>query len=115
MRDSAHDEYATSDTEHQVTDAAAAEWEAMLDQSSEHDLGLDSWGYPINAHGNRTRVLNQDEIDSLLGFDDPIPFSIKFDLDWRKFLFGVRFKWHVILIYPFPFVEIKITLPHPHP
>ena len=43
-------------------DAVAAEWEAMLNS----DGGEDDDG----GGGVSTRVLNQDEIDSLLGFDD---------------------------------------------
>ncbi|MBF0268491.1 MAG: flagellar motor switch protein FliM [Alphaproteobacteria bacterium] len=44
--------------------AAAAEWEAMLGEEDNPDMAA--------AGGGResTRVLNQDEIDSLLGFDD---------------------------------------------
>src|SRR5689334_6118257 len=47
-------------------DAMAAEWEAML--GGAEDGGDDFMG----GGGNResTRVLNQDEIDSLLGFDE---------------------------------------------
>jgi len=41
-------------------DAAAAEWESLLEEDGEDDL---------NAGGGSGRVLNQDEIDSLLGFD----------------------------------------------
>ena len=46
-------------------DAVAAEWEAMAEDaaSSEDDTAEATGGAP-------TRVLNQDEIDSLLGFDD---------------------------------------------
>jgi len=50
-----------------VTDAAAAEWEAMLGQSD----AASGAAAPAAAGGAQsTRVLNQDEIDSLLGFDD---------------------------------------------
>ncbi len=48
-------------------DAMAAEWEAMLcgaDDSGDSDSG------GVGAPRESTRVLNQDEIDSLLGFDD---------------------------------------------
>ncbi|MBF0335989.1 MAG: flagellar motor switch protein FliM, partial [Alphaproteobacteria bacterium] len=48
-------------------DAMAAEWEAMLGG------GDDDEGVPAATGGGpreSTRVLNQDEIDSLLGFDD---------------------------------------------
>src|SRR5438552_10428938 len=46
-------------------DAMAAEWEAMLG-------GGDDDGGAMGGGGGResTRVLNQDEIDSLLGFDE---------------------------------------------
>ncbi|MBM3513056.1 MAG: flagellar motor switch protein FliM [Alphaproteobacteria bacterium] len=49
-------------------DAMAAEWEAMLGGGDEAAAGGDGGG----AVGGResTRVLNQDEIDSLLGFDE---------------------------------------------
>lgn len=43
-------------------DAMAAEWEAMADGDDDDDM--DQGG------GQATRILNQDEIDSLLGFDD---------------------------------------------
>jgi len=48
------------------TDSMAAEWEAML--GGANDPGDD----PLGGGGGResTRVLNQDEIDSLLGFDE---------------------------------------------
>ncbi|MBF0373507.1 MAG: flagellar motor switch protein FliM [Alphaproteobacteria bacterium] len=48
-------------------DAMAAEWEAMLGGGDDDD------GAPASSGGGpreSTRVLNQDEIDSLLGFDD---------------------------------------------
>lgn len=44
-------------------DAMAAEWEAMADGDDDDD-DMDQGG------GQATRILNQDEIDSLLGFDD---------------------------------------------
>ncbi|MCR6631178.1 MAG: flagellar motor switch protein FliM [Magnetospirillum sp.] len=47
-------------------DAMAAEWEAMLGAGDESGGGGDDAGAPKDS----TRVLNQDEIDSLLGFDD---------------------------------------------
>ena len=49
-----------------ATDAAAAEWEAMLNQA---DAPPSEAAAPSGG-GQATRVLNQDEIDSLLGFDD---------------------------------------------
>ena len=49
-----------------VTDAAAAEWEAMLGQT---DAAAGTVA-PAPGGAQATRVLNQDEIDSLLGFDD---------------------------------------------
>ncbi len=49
-----------------TTDAAAAEWEAMLGQTDAAQ-GIVA---PAAGGGQATRVLNQDEIDSLLGFDD---------------------------------------------
>ena len=45
-------------------EAMAAEWEAMLGGGEEDDMGAAMGG------GESARVLNQDEIDSLLGFDD---------------------------------------------
>ena len=45
-------------------DAVAAEWEAMLGAEGGEEGEDDGEG------GVSTRVLNQDEIDSLLGFDD---------------------------------------------
>jgi flagellar motor switch protein FliM len=50
-----------ADTEPNQDDAAAAEWAAML----EKDEGAAASGEPTEAQ----RILNQDEIDSLLGFD----------------------------------------------
>lgn len=51
-------------------DAMAAEWEAMLGGDSGGGGG-DSGGSSSSGSGREsTRVLNQDEIDSLLGFDD---------------------------------------------
>ncbi len=47
-------------------DALADEWESMVGGGSD-DLDIDDDG---GAGGASTRVLNQDEIDSLLGFDD---------------------------------------------
>ena len=46
-----------------VADSMAAEWEAMLGGDDEDELG----GFGADSS---TRVLNQDEIDSLLGFDE---------------------------------------------
>lgn len=46
-------------------DSMAAEWEAMLGGDDDDDLG----GMGMGADQS-TRVLNQDEIDSLLGFDE---------------------------------------------
>jgi flagellar motor switch protein FliM len=45
-------------------DDLAAEWEAMVDGEDDGDAAADGAGR------ESTRVLNQDEIDSLLGFDD---------------------------------------------
>jgi len=50
-----------ADTEPNQDDAAAAEWAAML----EKEEGAAASGEPAEAQ----RILNQDEIDSLLGFD----------------------------------------------
>ncbi|HLN25791.1 MAG TPA: flagellar motor switch protein FliM [Patescibacteria group bacterium] len=50
-------------------DAMAAEWEAMLGASDGDDSGGGDDGGGMSG-GASTRVLNQDEIDSLLGFDD---------------------------------------------
>jgi flagellar motor switch protein FliM len=51
-----------------ATDAAAAEWEAMLGQT---DAAQGTVASTLGGGGAQaTRVLNQDEIDSLLGFDD---------------------------------------------
>jgi flagellar motor switch protein FliM len=47
------------------SDAMAAEWEAMLGGGDD-----DAGGGGGDAPKDTTRVLNQDEIDSLLGFDD---------------------------------------------
>ena len=47
-------------------DAMAAEWEAMLGGADEEDDD----GFGGMGGGESTRVLNQDEIDSLLGFDE---------------------------------------------
>ena len=49
-------------------DAMAAEWEAML--GGAHEGGDDLLGGGGGAGRESTRVLNQDEIDSLLGFDE---------------------------------------------
>jgi len=54
-------------------DAMAAEWEAMLGDSDGGDGGGGGGGQVMAGGGGgatSTRVLNQDEIDSLLGFDD---------------------------------------------
>jgi flagellar motor switch protein FliM len=50
-------------------DAMAAEWEAMLG-ASDDDGGAGGGDDGAMPGGASTRVLNQDEIDSLLGFDD---------------------------------------------
>ena len=44
----------------------AAEWESMLGDDDEDDAADE----PAVSSGPSARVLNQDEIDSLLGFDD---------------------------------------------
>jgi flagellar motor switch protein FliM len=49
-------------------DDLAAEWEAMM--SGDDDAGGGGGGGGDSGAGQSTRVLNQDEIDSLLGFDD---------------------------------------------
>ncbi|WP_412558703.1 flagellar motor switch protein FliM [Thalassospira sp. MIT1370] len=46
----------------------AAEWESMLGDDDEDDGGGDDMAAEMG--GGSARVLNQDEIDSLLGFDD---------------------------------------------
>jgi flagellar motor switch protein FliM len=52
-------------------DAMAAEWEAMLGSDGGGDGGDSGGGGSSSGSGREsTRVLNQDEIDSLLGFDD---------------------------------------------
>ena len=53
-------------------DDLAAEWEAMVGGDDGDDDGDDDGGDAAAAGTGResTRVLNQDEIDSLLGFDD---------------------------------------------
>ena len=49
-------------------DALAAEWAAMSDAPQDDSLfGADTGD---SGGGGSARVLNQDEIDSLLGFDD---------------------------------------------
>lgn len=48
-------------------DALAAEWEAMMGSGDDGGAGTD---VGVAAAPEATRVLNQDEIDSLLGFDD---------------------------------------------
>jgi flagellar motor switch protein FliM len=47
-------------------DALADEWEAMVAGGDDDDVAADD----LAAGGQSTRVLNQDEIDSLLGFDE---------------------------------------------
>ena len=47
-------------------DALADEWEAMVAGGDDDDLAVDD----LAGGGQSTRVLNQDEIDSLLGFDE---------------------------------------------
>ena len=49
------------------SDAMASEWESMLGGEGEGETAEAADG---QASGPSTRVLNQDEIDSLLGFDD---------------------------------------------
>ncbi len=51
-------------------DAMAAEWEAMLGGGGGDEDGGDVEVGSMGAPRESTRVLNQDEIDSLLGFDD---------------------------------------------
>ncbi|PCJ57571.1 MAG: flagellar motor switch protein FliM [Rhodospirillaceae bacterium] len=50
-------------------DRLAAEWEAMADED-ENESGEGEEGGNASASGTKTRVLNQDEIDSLLGFNE---------------------------------------------
>jgi len=59
-----------ADNEQNSDDAAAAEWAAMLekDEKKAADGGVDA---PA-AEGEPQRILNQDEIDSLLGFDTKV-------------------------------------------
>lgn len=54
-----------TDDDGDEADSMAAEWEAMLGGDDDDDLG----GMGMGADQS-TRVLNQDEIDSLLGFDE---------------------------------------------
>ncbi len=54
-------------------DAMAAEWEAMLEASSDAPEA-ESGG---NSARESTRVLNQDEIDSLLGFNEEVDGTIE--------------------------------------
>ena len=49
-------------------DSLADEWEAMV--AGDPDGDVDDLGLDDDLGGASTRVLNQDEIDSLLGFDD---------------------------------------------
>lgn len=51
-------------------DALAAEWEAMMGGGDGDGGGAPSTDVGVAATPEATRVLNQDEIDSLLGFDD---------------------------------------------
>jgi flagellar motor switch protein FliM len=50
-------------------DAMAAEWAAMAGGGEEGADGADGAAQPAQSAGQSTRILNQDEIDSLLGFD----------------------------------------------
>lgn len=54
-----------AETDAQNDDAAAAEWAAML----ENDANKEAGAAPAAGAEEPQRVLNQDEIDSLLGFD----------------------------------------------
>ena len=51
-------------------DALAAEWEAAMGGGEGEDGGEQETAEIATSAGQSTRVLNQDEIDSLLGFDD---------------------------------------------
>ncbi len=51
-------------------DALAAEWESMVAGDDGDDDGLDSAVMATSTGREATRVLDQNEIDSLLGFDD---------------------------------------------
>jgi len=53
-------------------DDLAAEWAAMLDSGGGDDGGGGGGGGGGGSPRESTRVLNQDEIDSLLGFDDDL-------------------------------------------
>lgn len=53
-----------TDDDGDEADSMAAEWEAMLGGDDDDDLGMGM------GADQSTRVLNQDEIDSLLGFDE---------------------------------------------
>ena len=55
-------------------DAMAAEWEAMLEASGGDTPEADVSG---NSARESTRVLNQDEIDSLLGFNEEVDGNIE--------------------------------------
>ncbi|NQU60531.1 MAG: flagellar motor switch protein FliM [Rhodospirillales bacterium] len=51
-------------------DDLAAEWESMVGDGDEEELGADAEADAAGGGRESTRVLNQEEIDSLLGFDE---------------------------------------------
>ena len=51
-------------------DDLAADWESMVDGDEDGEAGEGDGAATGTSAGGSTRVLNQDEIDSLLGFDD---------------------------------------------
>ncbi|MEM8986452.1 MAG: flagellar motor switch protein FliM [Pseudomonadota bacterium] len=59
-----------SEEEEQDQDALAAEWEASAAEEGDGEDLADEWGAMLEGEDEDSeRVLNQDEIDSLLGFD----------------------------------------------
>ena len=84
-------------------DEIGREWEDMLGPD-EDDLG----------GRETTRILNQDEIDSLLGFGGPVPLSFDFDFNVREFWIGCRYysNFHQIAIQIIPCFCLTINLPH---
>ena len=51
-------------------DDLATEWESMVDDGEEGEGGGEGEGIADEGSRESTRVLNQEEIDSLLGFDE---------------------------------------------
>ncbi|HER26283.1 MAG TPA: flagellar motor switch protein FliM [Rhodospirillales bacterium] len=58
------------DEEAEDQDDLAAEWEAMMDSEGDDAAAGGGGGGDVGGAGQSTRVLNQDEIDSLLGFEE---------------------------------------------